>query len=408
MLMLQEIDVEIDDLLLDPNNPRFINNLEHAAEISDDQLEEKQEKTLQRFRRTPPADDPDSDVTNISDLYASMCRIGYVGIDRIVVRHIAKTKKYLVLEGNRRVATIQNIIRDYKKKSPPFDKPGPQGEIEVHLPSFHKLRVILLDTKGLSNDQIQQGVAILLGLRHHGSLLPWDLLPRAFNIYSEYMEEEPKRDRFTFENTKARAVADRLCIQRADVTGALRTYVAYLQLRERFPEVKDEHFSLIETGIKNKRLRAGYLKVDDDTFELDEHSLTKLNTLCQFATRDSKNPERTANGKKKILPEPRHFNLFSKLIDKMQASSHPAVKSYANDLIQRVENEADLDMTVDQAVDDFTNFENRTKWADAVGALLDKQVKDIPMAQYSGEGSDRGYKDELKNTLEPLRKIMNI
>lgn len=406
--MLQEIDVEIGDLLLDPNNPRFISNLEQPAEVPDDQIEEKQERTLQRFKKAAPADDPDSDVTNISDLYASMRRIGYVGIDRIVIRQVGKTKKYLVLEGNRRVATVKSILVDYEKKSPPLDKPSAQNEIKAHLPSFRKVRAMLLDTQGLSKDQIQKKVAILLGIRHHGSLLPWDPLPSAFNIYSEYMEEKPKKDQFKFENTKARAVADRLCIQTGDVTGALRTYVVYLQLRERFPDIRDEHFSLIETGIKNKRLRASYLKVDADTFELDEQSLTKLNTLCQFATRDSKNPERTTNGKKKILPEPRHFNLFAKLVDKMQGAAHPAVKSYALDLIQRVENEEDLEMTVEHAVDDFTNFENRTRWADAVGKLLDKQAAEMPMEQYSGEGSDRGYKDELKNTLEPLSKIMNV
>jgi len=406
--MLSEIVVDIDDLLLDPNNPRFIRSLDQPAEIPDDQVSAKQDQTLQRFKRTPPADDEESDVTNIGDLYASMQRIGYVGIDRIVVRKITSSKKYLVLEGNRRVATIKNILEDLDKKRPPFDKTTAQKEIKQHLPSLRTITVILLDTNNLSREQIQHEVAILLGIRHHGSLLPWDLLPRAFNIYSEYMEEEPQSEKFSFKNTKARAVADRLCIQSADVSGALRTYVAYLQLRERFPEIRDEHFSLIETGIRNKRLRIEYFKVDDNTFELDEGSLTKLNTLCQFATRDSKNPERTTNGKKKILPEPRSFNLFAKLVAKMHAASHPAIKSYASDLIKRVEDEEDGQMTVDQAVDDFTNFETRTEWADTVGGLLNKQDKELPLDQYLGEGADRGYKDELKNTMEPLRKIMNV
>ena len=97
-------------------------------------------------------------------------------------------------------------------------------------------------------------------------------------------------------------------------------------------------------------------------------------------------------------------------MDKMQRAIHPAVKAYAADLIRRVENEDDLDMTLDQAVDDLTAFENRTKWSEAVGTLLDKQESEseLNIEKYAGDGLDRLRKDELKETLEPLRKIMNL
>src|SRR5947207_2649838 len=106
--MLQEIQIPIEDLLLDPNNPRFISDLAERTKIPDDKIADKQEETLKRFGRTSTAEDPEFDVTNIRDLYDSMLRIGFVGIDRIVVRPISKAKKYLVLEGNRRVATVKS------------------------------------------------------------------------------------------------------------------------------------------------------------------------------------------------------------------------------------------------------------------------------------------------------------
>jgi len=65
-------------------------------------------------------------------------------------------------------------------------------------------------------------------------------------------------------------------------------------------------------------------------------------------------------------------------------------------------------MTLDQAVNDLTAFINRAKWVDAVGMLLAKQERDLSVEKYAGEGLDRGRKDELKATLEPLRKIMSI
>ena len=407
--MLKEIHIPIEDLLLDPNNPRFITDLEQPAKVPDEKIEETQEATLKRFSRNPAPEDPEFDVTNIKDLYDSMLRIGFVGIDRIVVRPLKKQKKkYLVIEGNRRIATVRCLNRDYKGSYPPLHHPSARKDFETHASSFKKITAMLLDTDGLTEEQIDKNVAILLGIRHHGSLLEWDTLPKAFNIYTEYMEEEPVLETFQFLNKKARALANRLCIQTSDVPSALRTYVAYLQVRERFPEVRDDHYSLIEYGIKDRHLNSSYFKVNQDTFELDEQSLTKLNMACQFATRDSNNPERTTNNKKKIIRDPKQFKLLGRLIDKMQRADHPAVKAYAADLIQRAESEEDLEMTLDQAVNDLTAFQNRTMWAQAVAKLLDEQDADLKLDNYAGEGTDRGRKDELKATLEPLRKIMNM
>src|SRR6516225_710476 len=109
--MLKEIQVPIEALLLDPNNPRFICNLTQPAKVADSDIESQQEATLKRFDRNPDPTDPDFDVTNIKDLYDSMLRIGFVAIDRIVVRSIkGRSDKFLVLEGNRRIAAVKSIL----------------------------------------------------------------------------------------------------------------------------------------------------------------------------------------------------------------------------------------------------------------------------------------------------------
>lgn len=406
--MLKEIEIPIENLLLDPNNPRFIRDLATRERVPEKEIEVKQADTLKAFSRDSTAEEPEFDVTNIRDLYDSMLRIGFVGIDRVVVRPLGKSKKYVVLEGNRRIATVKHILRDLKNSLAPLDKPGARKEAESHKPSFETVKAMLLETAGLSQDAIDHKVAILLGIRHHGSVLEWEPLPKAYNIYTEYMGEEPKKDSFEFAHKKAKAVASRLCIERGDVTDALRTYVAYLQVRERFSGVRDEHYSLIESAIKDKHLKGTYFSANEDTFELDEQSLTRLNLVCQFATRDSNDPERTTDKKKKILPDPKSARLLGQLIRGRLQASHGAVKDYANDLIKRVENEDDLEMTVDEAVNQLVAFEKRTAWADAIEKLLEKQTKELQPTKYAGEGSDRGRKEELKATLGPLRKIMNI
>lgn len=407
--MLEEIQIPIENLLLDPNNIRFIRDLKQPVKVPDKEIEKTQEDLLERFSKVSGAETPEFDVTNIKDLYDSMLRIGFVGIDRIVVRSLKNIKnKYLVIEGNRRVATIKSLMRDNKERRPPFQHPDVRKDYENHKSSFENTTVMLLDTNGLTEEQIDHKVAIILGIRHHGSLLEWEPLPKAFNVYAEYMEKTPIKATFKWDNKKSKAVAARLCIQNSDVTNALRIYVAYLQTRERFHEVQEDHFSLIEYAIKDRHLYESYFNYDSVTFELNENSLTKLNMVCQFATRDSGKPAITENNKKKIIRDPKQFKLLGRLINKMKCADHPAVKAYAADLIKRVEDEEDKNLTLDQANNDLIAFENRTKWADAVAALLDKQEKDLSLDKYAGDGLDRGRKDELKATLEPLGRIMNI
>lgn len=84
------------------------------------------------------------------------------------------------------------------------------------------------------------------------------------------------------------------------------------------------------------------------------------------------------------------------------------MKDYASDLIKRAENEDDLEMTLDEAVNQLVAFEKRTAWTDAIDKLLQKQAKELAPQKYAGEGLDRGRKDEIKATLAPLRKIMSL
>lgn len=407
--MIKEICVPIEDLLLDPNNPRFIRDLNQPVKVPVQEIEKAQEILLERFRSNRASEDPDFDVTNIKDLYDSMLRIGFVGIDQIVVRPLKNLKnKYLVIEGNRRIATIKCLHRDYKDRRSPLDSPRARECFESHESSFKKITAMLLDIEKLTDEQVDEKVAILLGIRHHGSLLEWDPLPKAFNIYTEYMEEKPVRKSVLSDHKKAVAVANRLCIKDSDVTSALRTYVAYLQARERFHGVQDDHYSLLEYAIKDRHLESSYFTIDLNTFKLDEKSLVKLNMVCQFATRDSRNPERTTDNKKKIVRDPKQFKQLGRLISRMQCADHPAVNAYAAGLIRRAEDEKDVNLTLDQAVDALTAFENRTKWAEAVAALFDKQENDLSLDKYAGDGLDRARKDQLKATLETLRKIMAL
>lgn len=409
--MLKQIPVPIDSLFLDPNNPRFISDLSERVTYKDSQIVRQQPDTLKKFVRSAGPNNPDEDVTNIRSLYESMVRMGYVAVDRIVVRSIAGfPDKYLVLEGNRRIAAVKTILTDYEAALPPlgFGAGEDRDSVTEKLASFRIIPAMQLEVDGLSQKEIDQRVAVILGIRHHGSLLGWDPLPRAFNIFSQYMEELPKRQFFQWENRKGQAIRKRLSIGLSEVESALRNYQAYLQIRGIFSDVKEHHFSLIEAAVQNRTLKSGYFKIDQDTFQLHEASLSKLNLLCQFATRDSDRPLRTTADTKKICPHPKAFGQLGNLVNRMEMAGHQSIKDFAAELLKRVESEDDLEMTIDQARADLAKFEKRVRWAAAIGELLIKQRDQLSVNDYSGDGLQLARKEELKNTFVNLRRILGV
>ena len=57
--MLQNLDLNIEQLLLDPNNPRFIKDLSNHEHISDENVKELQEETLSKFSNQASTDEED-------------------------------------------------------------------------------------------------------------------------------------------------------------------------------------------------------------------------------------------------------------------------------------------------------------------------------------------------------------
>lgn len=403
--MLTDINISIVDMMLDPNNPRFIKDFNFGEIIADNKVESKQSEILKLFKKTSTTDD--EDVTNINDLYESMMTIGFVAIDRIVVRKLKGSDKYLVIEGNRRVSTIKHILDDYYNKRDRFSDPTRRQQYEFLKSSLETpIKCILLETDGVPEDETQHRISVILGLRHHGSLLEWEPLPSAYNIYKEYMNTEPRSDSFRFVAQKENDVAHRLSIKSREVKSALKTYIAFTQMSTVYP-VKERHYSLIEAGVTNAKLSHEFIKVSNETFKLDEASLENMNKACQFDKRDQLSDSST-DPPKKIINDPKGFNKLGKLYEKKQRSNHEAFRSYASDLISRVLNENDIDITLDSALDDLVDYENRTQWVDAIERLLISQEKNLDISDYSGIGNDKGAKDELKRTLIPLKRMMGI
>lgn len=395
--MPKQVKVSIDKLLLDPNNPRFKSSVDEEEIVPEGRLEEKQEEVLSKFS-TKKTDD-DEEVTNVHTLYKSMTTIGYVPIDRIVITAVSNSKNFLVVEGNRRVATIKKIRKLMQERKDPFDKPGVREEAKHYASSFEEIDCFELVLDGLSKEERDEKTNIILGIRHHGSLLPWEPLPRAYNIYKEYMALKPKEEKFRIVNDKLKTIESMLSIRRSKIQSALKTYIAFLQLSELF-EVDKRHFSLIEAGVTNSNLKT-YFEIDGNSYKLSEEALNRMNEICEFETRDKAN--------KNILPDPKAFGKFGRLWKMRMDSTDKAFREFVVDKIQRtLHSDSSQRIDIDTALDEATNFQNQRQWVKAVGQLLDKQEEQLSLSEYTAIGNEKGYKDNLKEALKPFRKIHDL
>src|ERR1035438_7886348 len=97
------INVKLDQLLLDPNNPRFA-ELDDAAEVIESRFNEPriQSETMNKMK---------ADKLKVSELRDTIKTIGFLPMDRIIVRKWKQSKKdeekYVIIEGNRRITALK-------------------------------------------------------------------------------------------------------------------------------------------------------------------------------------------------------------------------------------------------------------------------------------------------------------
>ena len=242
--------IAIDDLLLDVNNPRFVqheSNLVHEDQIADSDQQAKALKRMESFE--------------INTIESSIKMDGWIDADRVFVRAHKKSKKYVVVEGNRRIAAIKSLLQ---KHAAGAAKHKLEKELLASLQAIE-----CVDLTGATNAQIER----ILGLRHHGAIKQWDLLPSSMNIYQAYSSRNGSD--YKLDTGIAKQVADIFSLDTPEVKAKLTAYRAYLGIYEYLPEGDkrseidlNSKFSIIHDAMKNSEMRR-YYKFNQDlgTFE---------------------------------------------------------------------------------------------------------------------------------------------
>ena len=149
--LLEPIDIQLNQLLLDPNNPRFSDLEQDFMVVNETRFPDQkvQEQTFEKMK------DQRFDVMELRDTIKS---VGYLPIDRIVVRRWRGKKKntelYIVIEGNRRVAALKWLIE--------LNEGGKQDLTKEQIKNFEELGALLLDDEKAA----AEALFIIPGLRH--------------------------------------------------------------------------------------------------------------------------------------------------------------------------------------------------------------------------------------------------
>lgn len=238
------------NLYLDPNNYRFVDKNDYAA-CDDEKVSEKnvQHRTSELLKG--------KNNTNINDLIFSFKQNGYVPVDQIQVRKIGH-QKYLVIEGNRRVAALKaleamyNDSQDIGKLDPSIFKKVPVVDYEGNDPAMFK---------------------VLMGLKHISGNKKWPAINQAKLLSSLYEEH----------NMSEEDIYKSLGISKIEMRTTRRT----LSLIKRYEEsdfgdqFSSDKYSTFREIIKNPKIK-DWLDLSPTDYEISDVNEANLYRLFSW------------------------------------------------------------------------------------------------------------------------------
>lgn len=160
--------VRLDDLLLDPNNPRFSELGEELNSVAESRFAEPkvQANTFEKMR---------NERFDVSELRDTIKTLGFLPMDRIVVRQWkgqSDPPKYVVIEGNRRVTALRWLIQLHDNGKETFS--------EERLKNLQELECLVLDDEAAP----ASAMLVLPGLRHVSGIKEWGPYQKAKTVHA--------------------------------------------------------------------------------------------------------------------------------------------------------------------------------------------------------------------------------
>lgn len=283
---LTKLDVKLEDVLLDPNNPRF-------AELGDSVDPIPETRFSEPKIQKDAFDKMKSDKFEVSELKDTIKTIGFLPMDKIVVRewkHNPKEgqKKYVVIEGNRRISALKWLIELHNSAKETFT--------EDQLLNFQNLEVLLLDQENAPNT----AVWILPGLRHVSGIKEWGPYQKARAVF--ILRES---------GSSPQEAAQSLGLSTRAANQLWRSYLALEQMKsdEEFGEYAEPKlYSFFEEIFKKPDIREWL------TWNDNERKFTNAAKLREMYSWIIGEPDDDGNLKEAKLPEAKSIRELSPII----------------------------------------------------------------------------------------------
>lgn len=166
--LLSPINVDLNALLLDPNNPRFSELGDESSSVLESRFadEKVQASTFDKMRNP---------IFDVNELRDTIRTLGFLPMDRVVVRKWkvqSEPAKYVVIEGNRRVTALKWLLNLHEVGKETFGA--------ERLSNLTKLECLLLD------DALAPEAATLIlpGLRHVSGIKEWGAYQKAKAVFA--------------------------------------------------------------------------------------------------------------------------------------------------------------------------------------------------------------------------------
>ncbi|MBB1452660.1 hypothetical protein H5159_16580 [Pseudoalteromonas sp. SG43-1] len=235
---LQDIDVNLSQLMLDPDNFR-LDRKSTKAKTPDNLVEGLQATILEKLAKE-----------QLTVLKNSIFENGFLEVDRIVVRKLdidSKKPLYLVIEGNRRTAAFKLLIEE--------DEEGLIDLDEEIIDKSENINVVLVEGE---EADIEKYINILMGVRHVSGPKPWTGLQSAKLI----------DEMFELQDFNASQIGSIMGISPQETNRRRRAFLAYKQLENDKKYGKyidpDKHYALL-SEFTGKRKLMEWLDWDDDS-----------------------------------------------------------------------------------------------------------------------------------------------
>ncbi|MGN7811744.1 ParB/Srx family N-terminal domain-containing protein [Flavobacterium sp. 22076] len=350
--------VKLENLLLNPNNPRLMDK-SRKNELNDKRVvEEKVQQTIIKDIR----------VEGINDLLEKIKKLGFLTIDRIVVRKIEDSENYIVLEGNRRITTAKVLQKEHQ-----------EGLITLEeniLNSLTEIEVLVYsgDDKNI--------IWLLQGMRHINGIKEWGALQQSRFLYEMQLD-----------NSLNATELDKMTgLGRNSIANKIRSYKGFIFCQDIYhSELNESNFSLFQEAIFPRPLIKEWLKWDEaeekfndiDNLEKllnwyigDEEGNTRLTRVLDI--RDYFNQLLLPENKNTLIKfiEDENFSINEAIQEVRNKDAEKTAQKHQLDLIERYQNLEELytSMTTLPIINIINEDATKIKFAEIIRKIKDSSI----------------------------------